>query len=111
MRPNNVAILSAANAAVNQTSQTISCLQVFRISAQALFSSATLNGSLQLQVSNDPQIDTPSNWINLGNAVTVTSGASVLIPYQEICFRWVQIVWTAGSGTGTITINFMSLGA
>lgn len=118
MRQLNLPVISAADASANQNSSVIDAYNLFRASALATFSSATLNGTVVLQGSNDISTannlavdQTPTNWVTIPNtSQTVTSGAAVLIPSTEICYRWIRVVWTKSSGTGTITVNLTALG-
>lgn len=110
MRPNEVPVFVAASASVNQTSADIKFDFMVRMSAQASFT-GTPNGNIQIQVSNDPNNgQAPSVWSNLGSATAVVSGATVLIPYQEMCYPHVRFVWTNTSSTGTITLRMFAFG-
>ena len=119
MRPSNQVLMAALDAASNQVSVVIDAAFIYRFSAQASFSSNGLSGSLQLQGSNDPIAGiissttgkpVPVNWSNIGSAVSVASGATSLIPSQDVCYRWLQVTWTKSGGTGTITVNGNSIG-
>lgn len=112
MRPKNNLIFAAINAAVSHNSDPIPMEFMLRYSGQAVFSSNTLNGSIQVQVSNDPPNGAaPSHWSNLGSSISVASGALTLIPFTESCYQWARIVWTASSGAGTISLRLFAIGA
>lgn len=111
--------LNAVSDATNQTSKAIDCYSLFRISCQAVFSDTTAAGTVKLQGSNDlssannlPDLQSPTHWSDIPNtSQTVASGASVLVPATEICYRWVRVVWTQTTpGTGTITATVNALG-
>ena len=119
MRINVTQNLSAADASQNETGVAIPINQVFSISAQVIVTGSS-TGSLQLQVSNDPQqglqVDSkgnfiPNNWSNLGSAVTVTTAGVQLVPQTQVCYSWLRAVWTKNNGSaGTITVNIASQG-
>ncbi len=71
------------------------------------FSSATLNGTLKLQASNDPTAATaPSSadWVDVADSSqTVTSGASHIWNVSSSLYETFCFVWTHTSGTGTLT--------
>lgn len=78
-------------------------------------STGTAAGTLQLQVSNDQAPSgqalgfTPTNWSNVGTAVTVTAGPAVfLIPATELAYEYVRAVYTdstSGTATGTVSVR------
>jgi hypothetical protein len=79
----------------------------------------TVNGSFQLQVSNDkasgvpPNQFQPSNWSNVGSSVALTSAGPYLIPETEMSYEYLRVVYTDASGataTGTITGRMASKG-
>lgn len=96
-----VEILSAADASVNQNSVPYQLGDLFNYAVQAVFSSATLNGTLQLQASNDT-----TNWHDItGGSQAIVSGLTHLFNVMNAGYRYVRCTWTATSGTGTITLN------
>jgi hypothetical protein len=117
MRNDNPIILNAS-ASTSQTSAAIYTGFMLRISFQAVFT-GTPNGNIQIQVSDDVgnQNNTPpTNWFNFNSAFTITSGAQQFMPsaspyYYEICHRWMRVVWTNTSGTGTIVVTGFAAGA
>lgn len=119
MRYEALKVINAADASTNQTSAAIDTNQIINMSVQGVFSSATLNGTLKIQASNDPcpggsfrNQFTPTNWVDIPNAsASVTSGASVCIPLQNIAYGYIRVVYTASSGTGTVTALASLVGA
>jgi hypothetical protein len=113
----NPVIMNALNAANNQQSAPIDSQWLVTGSIQASFSSDTIGGTLTLQGSNDP-INTindagviiPVNWNTIGSASTVTSGAVTMQTVANLNYRWLQVLWTASAGTGTITVNGFFIG-
>lgn len=117
MKFTQVPAITVQSGAGNVSSAAIRADQVFAVSAQAIATS-TLNGSVKLQVSNDPVDNSmgntgkaPTNWNDVSGAtVTINAASSFLVPKTEICANWYRWVWTNSSGTGNITVNGMSLG-
>jgi len=115
MKPSNVILISAANAASNQASEAIDSRHIVGGSIQGVFSSNTIGGTMALQGSNDPMaglaLDSqnspiPVNWNTIGTASTVASGATTMATFpQQLNYRWLRAIWTASSGAGTVTIN------
>ena len=108
MRNLSQTVISAANAAVTETSAAISCAQIYAVSVQASFTN-TPSGTLTIQASNDLGNATPSNWSTIATA-TVSSGALTLIQNTTICYQWIRVNWVNTSGAGTITVNINSQG-
>lgn len=65
-------------------------------------------GTFKLQASND-QTETASSvasdtWADItGSTVNVTAANTIVWNHADMYSRWVRIVWTKTSGTGTIT--------
>ena len=113
----NTQIMNGLNIANNQNAGVWS-QGLWRVSVQAVFTGSSPTGTLQLQRSNDfsdsvsnPNSFTPINWSNIGSSVSVSGTGAYLIPETEICYEYVQLLWTASSGAGTITARFKALGA
>lgn len=92
---------------------------ILRCSVQ-IGTTGTLNGTIQLRVSNDIAVGLPknqyqpANWSLIGTAVTVTTAGVYLIPYIETSYEYIQLLYTDSSGgtsTGVIAqANFCSKG-
>jgi hypothetical protein len=94
-------LISAADASVNKTSSPYDKGDLTSFSVQFTFSSATLNGTASLECSNNN-----NDWIQVtGSSVAVASGAVTMINVINGAYRWVRAVWTASSGTGTVTAD------
>ena len=101
--------------AVNTSSQNLPAIyaaQLYGVSVLAVQGDASADGTVKLQASNDfaPAANlqgafSPTNWIDVPNtSQSVSSGASVLIPFTQICYQWIRVVWTYSSGaSSTIT--------
>lgn len=66
--------------------------------------SGTPTGTLKLQCSNDVG-DSVTDWEDVpGSSVSVAGAAGQQVwNYTRAPFRWVRLVWTASSGSGTFT--------
>lgn len=118
MLPNNVAPLNAvpANASIN--SGALWADKMLRISVQAVATAAN-TGSVQVQVSNDkatganPWAYSPTNWNDLGSALTLSGTTPVLLQETEVSYEYIRLVYTDASGgtaTGTVTARLVSKG-
>lgn len=109
MRYYNDPILNAANAATNQNSTAVN-VQLARFASVQAVVTGSATGTLKLQVSNDDN-GSPTNWSDLTGATVSVSGAGVyLIPAQNMSYQFIRAVYTAASGTGTITVNAHMVG-
>ena len=108
----NAPIIQSASNATSQNLPAIYAAQLFAISVLAIQGDSSAGGTVKLQASNDFSNSanlqggfTPVNWIDIPNtSQSVTSGGAVLIPYTQICYQWVRVVWTkSDAGTSTIT--------
>jgi hypothetical protein len=114
MRTNNPTpvVTSIAAGAGTYALPYIDTNQVYAISAQAVFSSNTSAGSFKLQASNDNtnannlQLASPTNWNDIPNtAQTVTAGATTLIPFTQLSYRFIRVVFVATAAAGNMTIT------
>lgn len=104
-------VINGGDASGNLTSAAIDANQLLSISVQSV-STGTAAGTLKLQFSNDApsNISAPTNWTDIPSAtVSVTAASTVGIAKTELCYRFVRVVYTFTSGTGTITANIMAL--
>lgn len=104
----NPSILASAGAAgANFTSIPVALDGLREASIHVKFSSNTLNGTLAIQVSNDPTaFSAPSSadWIAMTDYnQVVASGVSHGWNIQDLNFKYMRFVWTYSSGTGTLT--------
>ena len=126
MRPNTSTVLEAtiSSAASTYTSSTIFGWDIVRCSYQVIGSGSfvgtfKLQGSNQKPVGSKPQLNfTPTAWNDLASssAIVASTTASVknyIIPPQEVCYSYYQIVFTdasAGAAPGQFEVRFNSLG-
>lgn len=95
-------LINAQDASIAITTAAVDLGDMIHYSFAASFSSATLAGTLKLQVSNDK-----TNYVDLSGATdTVASGAYSLINVSAAGYRYVRALWTNSGGSGTMTITF-----
>ena len=108
MRVNNDQFLPPTNGASGFNSNAYPLNQIFGFAIQAVIT-GTLNGSLSLQISCDPNTsagsdDIPTNWTTYaGSPQTVTGVGTAAWSVSDPWFTWVRLVWTFSSGSGTIS--------
>lgn len=92
-------LLSAADAAVNQTSVGVQLGDQKEYSVHVVFSSGTLNGTLTLEASN-----TDANYVTIsGTSQAIASGAAHMYNVSGASYKFYRLKWVATSGTGTVT--------
>lgn len=119
MRVVNEALLSAADASVSQTSAPAIVDHAWGYAIQAVIT-GTAAGTLKLQGScdagpnanfqaaNDPYV---VNWTDIANSSQPVTGAgTVAYDVVKSAYPWVRVVYTASSGTGTISVRFNAKG-
>jgi hypothetical protein len=75
-------------------------------SFNAIFSGSNVAGTFKLQVSNDG-----TNFIDLsGASSTITASGDALLNATDAGYRYVRYDWNYSSGTGNITVVFVSKG-
>ncbi len=112
MRAYNEVLLAAGNAAGNLTTAPLQLEYAFGYAMQFIFT-GTPSGTIQLQVSCDAPINAnfstatyvPTDWVNFGSPITVTSGANQVVNSVNAYYPYVRAVYTATSGTGTLTVT------
>jgi hypothetical protein len=118
MLPNNVAPFSAIPANASKNSAFLWADKMLRVSVQAVATAANV-GSIQMQFSNDAITGSqgaqvaPTNWTNLGSPVTLSGTTPVAIPYMEVSYEYLRLVYTdasSGTATGTVTARLVSKG-
>lgn len=94
-----IALISAGAAGADYTSTQLDMGDIVNLSIQVTFSSATLNGTLKLQASNDN-----TNYTDVtGSSQAIVSGASHMWGITNATYRYVRVVWTYTSGAGTLS--------
>lgn len=99
----NNTYLASASLASNNTSAAINVSDWTHFSLMLVWT-GTPTGSFKLQCSNDMQA--PTNWEDVtGSSFAVAGAAGQLVfNYDTAPFKWVRLVYTSTSGTGTITV-------
>lgn len=118
MLPNNVQVFSAIPANADANSTALWAEKIVRCSVQAV-STASNTGTIQLQGSNDQAIGKPpgqyqpTNWSDIGSAVTLAGTTPVLITEIECSYEYLRVVYADASGgtaTGTVSARLKSMG-
>jgi len=115
MRSLNEPILEDGDASGDLVSEGVSMEYQYGISIQAVIS-GTAAGTLKLQGSND--FGNPSeaagpvhgqnvvNWSDIADSsAPVTGTGTVTWNFQGVFYKWIRVVYTATSGTGTMNIR------
>ena len=97
---NNVSLLAATSMASNITSPAYDVSETTTYNIQAVWSGSTPIGTTQLQASQDGVTYTLIDGSIL--AVTGNTGSN-MYNVQLPAYKWVQLVYTSASGTGTMT--------
>lgn len=117
MRQGSISLLSGADMTGNVTSLGINLISIYAYSIQAVWSGGTAPvGTFTLQGSDDAGDDgsgqgvsQPTNWTTITGSSQAISGTPGNILYDCVAcsYRWVRLVYTAGSGSATLnaTIN------
>lgn len=71
--------------------------------------SGTPDGSILLQISNDPTEDEAlvTNWVDYtGSLVSILGVSQLMINVKDMSFRWARLAYIRVADTGYITSNF-----
>lgn len=97
---NTILIDSESSDQTTVTSGAIDASQLYKMSTQIVVGSGTIDGSVQLQVSNDEikagylMLEQPVNWTNLGSATALSSSGAVLVAPVDLCYRAIRMVYS-----------------
>lgn len=108
--------LTLSSTDMSQTSITSSGIWLGHISdfsIQLVFTGSPV-GTFKLQASNDQGNEDKgnggwsdsgvTNWTDLDSAQAISAAGNLMYNYRGAGFRWVRLVYTKDSGTGTITV-------
>ena len=112
MRSFNEPIINGADASVNQNSQIVDARNLHLASVHVSMT-GTAAGTVKLQASNDEPTTglPPSNFVDISGAtVSVSAAGQFLIPKLDVCYNYIRAVYTATSGTGTVTAKIHMIG-
>lgn len=94
--------ISSGDMSGNLTGGTIDMNQESILSAIYTVSSASsLNGTIQIQVSNDD-----STWVDSSSTATLTADGSGLLNLADIGSKYARVTWTNSAGSGTLVVDF-----
>lgn len=120
MRQSNVQILTNADMSSTVTSIGTNLISIYAYSIQAVWTGGTApNGTFSLQGSNDPGdngsgqgVSQPTNWTNIIGSSQSISGTpgNILFDVVECSYRWVRLIYTPVSGSGTLTATINTKG-
>lgn len=110
---------SGNNASVNQQSIGIDLNYRYGVSIQVVITGNPI-GTLSLQGSNDYGTRNPNlpdigqgvvNWTDIDrSAIAVTGSGTAAWNFQGSFYKWVRMIYTATSGSGTLTARANSKG-
>lgn len=116
MRVYNDPIFSAVDASVTQTSVAFPINQVIGYSAQFVWT-GTVAGTIKIQVSDDPGTTAsspsqlPTHWTDYsGSTISVSGAGNGTFNVNDAFYNWIRFVYTAASGTGTMSGNLNTKG-
>lgn len=105
-------ILSSASAAVTQTSPAVNMNQLIYCSIQVVFTGTPV-GSLKVQISDD-LTNTPGSVVNwtdfVGSTQAISAAGSFVYTMTASGYKWIRVVYTATSGTGTVSAIYNGKG-
>lgn len=109
MRVNNDPIFTASDASVTQTSVAFPVNQVIGYSAQFVWTGSPV-GTIKIQVSDDPGTTAsspsqqPTHWTDYsGSTISVSGAGNGTFNVNDAFYNWIRFVYTASSGSGTIS--------
>lgn len=114
----NPVIIPSTSITPTFNSAAIDTSQMLYVSLQAIVAGGSSpTGTIKLQSSNDPcppgnlpNNFTPTNWSDIASATaSFSADGVVVIPKTDLCYRWIRIVVTYVSGTGTISANLFGI--
>lgn len=119
MKFDNIQLLAPSPMNANQTSQVLDLTSCPWASLQFIVTGAAApTGTAAIQFSDDPAGQTPAGPPNPGSwgvdagfsAPVVTANGNTMVNLANVGHRWMRVVFTAGTGNGTLAINAMSKG-
>ena len=113
MRASNEIIALNAPAQTSSASLVVWASLMYGASVHITVSSGSLNGTFNIQGSNElatgrfPEQFTPSNFATLGISSTsviasISAGSSVMLPFFPTSYEYLRVNFTAGNGGNTL---------
>lgn len=120
MKSPNDLLVNAANAAQSFESPAFLLDQMFGVSFQVIIAGTPI-GTMKLQGSNDfgtnvlngnnPTLGV-TNWTDItGSSQSITGAGTGVYNAVNDLFRWIKVVYTAVSGSGSISVRVNAKGA
>jgi hypothetical protein len=117
--PGGESIGSGTDASVSQQSEAVDLNYRYGVAFQAVFTGSPV-GTISLQGSCDYGARNPQqaggnyqivNWTDIANSsASVTGAGTVSWNFQGSFYKWIRVIYTASSGSGTISIRANSKG-
>lgn len=105
----NDSVLSAGDMSASVNSDNVKLDQIYGFSFHAIFTGAPV-GTFKLQASNDPSA--PTNWADIPDSEQpVVGSGDIFWNYNGAFYKWVRVVYSRTSGTGTCNVTYSSKGA
>lgn len=113
MRQYEYPLFAAGNIAGNLTSAVVDCTNMVGFSVQSV-TTGTAVGVLTIEASNDNIINDAYtsrivNWTTISTAAVAAPG-TIMTNISDVYYRWVRLVYTSTSGTGSITSTMQAKG-
>jgi hypothetical protein len=108
----NEKIVNAVSMAASFNSSPILLDQIYGFSFQVIFT-GTPNGSFKLQCSNDDvKLESQvSNWSDVAStAQSITAAGNLFYNINYAFYKWVRVVYTASSGSGSCDVIYAAKG-
>ncbi len=117
MRFDNTLIVNASDASVTIISSPVTLESIYGFAIQSVFTGSPV-GTLKLQASCDPGTVTAgaygtnvNNWNDIpGYSTAISSSGNTMYNLDAQFYKWVRLVYTATSGTGTLSARFNAKG-
>lgn len=112
MRILNESLLSGGDMSGSLNSAPLNLEFAFGYAIQCEFTGSPV-GTIKLQGSNDSTPDAnfqfsnfaPTNWTDItGTSTAVTTNGSILFNAASVYYRWVRVVYTVTSGSGSLSV-------
>ena len=112
MRTATISIISGGDMSqASITSNTIDLDSIFGFAIQAVYT-GTAVGTLDVQGSCD-DVASPSlvtNWTPVTSSASINAPGNTMVNLTNANYRWLRIVYTKTSGTGTLNVNMQEKG-
>ena len=106
-------IITSGNMASNVTSSGIDILKMEQCSIQAVWSGSSPTGAFKIQASNDivSSAASVSTWSDLSDSsYSITADGDFMWALSPASYRFIRLVYTRTSGTGTLNAKALCKG-